>query len=86
MPNEERTTQPTLYPNAEWVAMPNETQERVVAIVYPRDSYFVVDRLSEEGWARTSKEQDTEERAIAQAQSAANASGQPHRVREILPD
>lgn len=86
----ERIPEPTRHVE-HWVRDDGNTSEsRLVAIVYPRDSYYVIDRLTEDGWVYGDpfgpKNQDTEERAIAQAQSAANKTGQPHAVREVLPD
>lgn len=63
-------------------------EERRVVIVYPRASQFIIDRLEPHGWVEVvpRKEQDTEERAIAQAQSLANSTGIPHSVREVIVD
>lgn len=61
----------------------DEGYNRIVAIAYPRKSYYVFDVLTPVGWARsTHKEQITEERALSAAQSVANSTGCPVRIVE----
>lgn len=80
----ERMTEPT-RPVAEWEDH-GTYEDRLVAIVYPRDSYFELSVLRDGKWEDVQgKGQDTEERAMAQAQTLANKSGLPHAVRVVLP-
>lgn len=84
----ERSPEPTRF-RPEWTRDEGNTSEsRVTTILYPRDSYYVIDGLEPDGiWYQLEgKGQDTQERAEAQAQTLANRTQRPHRVREVLPD
>ncbi len=84
----ERSPEPTRGGQM-WVRDEGNTSEsRVTTILYPRDSYYVIDSLGvDASWYQLEgKGQDTQERAEAQAQTLANKTGRPHRVREVLPD
>ena len=57
---------------------------RVVHIAYPNGVYFVVDRLTDNGWLEQEGTHYVEATAVSTAQKKAYFTQTPHRVRQVV--